>query len=280
MVLVDEGSGPQRSERRPQVQAVQRLGRAPRADLRLDARGRGAGLELEAVGEHRERELGPVLLDLAAQPVELGEVGREVRPAGEQLLDLGLLAVGRVHHAANERRAAVQRSQQLRRRSQLERELGDVVEAGGDQHLVGPVSPGDPVVGDPLLARGPAAHGDAQDLDALAVRFELTLELARKGLLATEPEPLRHAVAEDGHAPHVLGPFLAVGPVAQPVGVRLAPRPAERPPFQRVEVVVIRRRNPRVGGPRPVFGPLEEPRRALADCQQPGTHPERERQID
>jgi hypothetical protein len=268
VVLVDEGSGPQRTERRPKVQAAQRLGGAPRGDLRLHARGRGAGLELEAVGEHGDRELGPVLLDFAAQPAELGEVGPEVRPASEQLLDLGLLAVGRVHHAAHERRAVVEGSQLPRRGPQLEPELGDVVEAGGDQHLVGPVSPRDPVVGDPLLARGPAAHGEAQDLDALAVRFELTLELAREGLLGSESEPLGHAVPKDGHAPHVPGPRLAVGPVAQPVGVDLAGRPAERPPLQRVEVVVGRSRSPLVGHPRPPLGPLEEPRRALAHEQQ------------
>ena len=272
--------GPSGPSAEPKVQAAQRLGRAPRGDLRLDARGRGSGLELEAVGEHGERELGPVLLDFAAQPADLGEVGGEVQPTSEQLLDLGLLAVGRVHHPAHDRRAAVEGSQQLRRRPQLERELGDVVEAGGDQHLVGPVSPCDPVVGDPLLARGPAAHGDAQDLDALAVGFELTLELARERLLGGEPEPLGHAVPEDGHAPHVLGPGLAVGPVAQAVGVDLAGRPAERPPLQRVEMVVGRSRSPIVGRPRPPLGPLEEPRRALADHQQRSAHPERERQVD
>ena len=130
----------------------------------------------------------------------------------------------------------MQAGEPLRRAREVVEQLRDVVEADGENRLVGVVLPRDALPGDLLLPGGPAPERDVHHLDPPPLRAEPGFEPLRVRLFRTDLRPERHAVPEDRDPPIPLGLLVCSRPVPETVAVELLPgRPARRVRLHHVE---------------------------------------------
>ena len=87
--------------------------------------------------------------------------------------------------------------QETGRFGQVDLEFGEIVQANGQDDVVGLVLARDPFVSEPLLARRPAGQGNVQNLRREVGPLKTPLEKLRKRLARFEAMPISDAVAED-----------------------------------------------------------------------------------
>jgi hypothetical protein len=249
VVVVEEAALAHRPEHGQEIEGGDPLRGRESGDPFLHA-GRLRAGELHAEGKHSQAQPRAVRLHLAAKLPELLEEARErvahVRGLGgrEELLHVVDLAAPRAHQAAHQRGPRVQGLEQRWGPGEVVVDLGDVVEADRDHHVVGMVAAADALVGDAFLARGPAAEGHVEDLGLPAARVEEVLQHLRVGLLRTQPIAEGDAVAEDHHAPDAGQSAQGMFAVAHAVAVVVLPgRPARGRGLDGVELAVVPHRD-------------------------------------